>query len=195
MVIMLPKSMAGNFMIENFTVEISRGRVHISGRNASENIFNITDMIVKKFSPGFVIAENDSVLEVTWMSMPQPEMDPSIFSNILNFTWVGIGNTTYATNNIWLKNVGKNKIKIYVCGENYPGIIEFSVMSGTRIFGRYTLPECDSSQPFNNGIQIAPKFNGIVGIPSGKEIEIYNSRITYYQNYTEGSLNFSIAIA
>jgi hypothetical protein len=94
-----------------------------------------------------------------------------------------------------LKNVGNNTINISVCGENYPGIVEFIVKSGTRFSPTWlTLPVCNSSQPFNNGIQIVPSFYGKPGLPMGKEIVIYRSRITYNQNYTFGNLNFTISV-
>jgi len=197
MIITRPMSMKGSFTINNFTVEIRDGKVDLFGSNIFHELFNIAGMQVKKFSPGFVIADNDSALEVTWMDVPQPEPEidpPANFSNILNFTPAPIGNTTYALNNIWLKNVGNNSIKIYVCGENYPGIVEFLIKSGTRIFGWKTLPVCDYSQPLNNGTQIVPNIYLNASLPPGKEIVIYNSRITYTQNFTIGSLNFTITV-
>jgi len=192
MVFMNPKIMS--IIVNQYKVHISGGKVDISGKNISNNLFNITGMDIKNFSPGFVITNNDSALEVTWMSTNQNILNPPInFTNILNFTPGPIGNTTYAKNNVFLKNVGNTLVKIYVCGDNYPGVVEFLIKSGTRFSPTWlTLPVCDYSQPFSNGIQIVPNFYGNISLPIGKEIEIYNSRITYTQNYTVGSLNFNI---
>lgn len=193
MIIMSPKSMSGKFEITDFNVEILDGKVDISGGNVSSDLFSVTDMELKKFSPGYITIQDNSLLEITWVDVPQPEVDPpGVFPNILNFTPASIGNTTYALNNVWLKNVGNNSIRIYVCGENYPGIVEFLIKSGTRIFGWKTLPVCDFFQPFNNGTQIVPYIYENTTLPPGKEIVIYNSRITYNQNFTEGNLNFTI---
>jgi hypothetical protein len=193
MVFMNPKIMS---VTVNYSVHIFGGKIDISGRNISNDLFNITGMEIKKFSPGFVVINNDSALEVTWMNTNQTILNPPInFTNILNFPPGPIGNTTYAKNNVFLKNVGNTSIKIYVCGENYPGTVEFYIKSGTRISGLQTLPVCDYSQSFSNGIQIVPNFYGNISLPIGKEIEIYNSRITYTQNYTVGSLNFNITVA
>lgn len=60
-------------------------------------------------------------------------------------------------------------------------------------FFEFVLSECNSSQLFNNGIQIVPYIYGNQSLPSGKEIALYNSRITYNQNYTVVSLNFTIS--
>jgi len=193
MVVMYPKYIARNTVINNFTVQVFGGKVDISGMNASNNLFSITGMEIKKFYPGFIVIDNDSALEVTRSNILQPLIStPFNLSSILNFTPGLIGNTTYANNNVMLKNVGNNSINISVCGINYPGIVEFLVKSGTRFSNWITLPECDSTQPFNNGVQIVPVYYGKPGLPIGKEIVIYNSRITYDKNYTQGDLNFTI---
>jgi len=103
----------------------------------------------------------------------------------LKFSSYKLFNITYADNNVKITNNGSSiPIFLYVCGENFPGIVSFIPQIGTIFLGWKYLPVCDSLQPHYNGLRIS------YSLGLNKGVTLYIPKIYYTQPWSQGTLHF-----
>lgn len=166
----------------NNTIDIGDTINIAGGENSSDDLFNITDMKVRK---PFINKSIMSGIQVQYsdyapfLTFPEPQY---------------IGQTVYATNNVIMRNIGQLPLNIYVCGKNFTGIVEFSIKKGTFIGHYVELPVCDDSLPHKNGILLNQFFYFIPLFPN-KHMQLLTPRIMYTSEYEQGELEFLVELA
>jgi hypothetical protein len=158
------------------------------GETSSDDLFNIT-MIVpnisRKIRTPFIYKTIMSGIQVQYsdyapfLTFPEPQY---------------IGQTLYATNNVIIRNIGKLPLNVYVCGNNFTGIVDFAIKRGTCIGHCIVLPVCDDSLPHKNGILLDQFLYSTPLLPN-KHIQLLTPRITYMSEYEQGELEFMTELA
>jgi hypothetical protein len=107
----------------------------------------------------------------------------------LKFSSYKLNSIVYADNNVKITNIGSSApIFLYVCGENFPGIVSFIPQIGTKSLGWQYLPVCDSLQPHNNGLRIS------YALGLNKGVLLYVPKIFYNVPWSQGTLHFEYDI-
>jgi hypothetical protein len=105
----------------------------------------------------------------------------------LKFSNYKLYSIVYADNNVKITNIGSSTpIFLYVCGQNFPGIVSFVPQIGTIFLGWKYLPVCDSSQPHYNGLRITYPYS--LGLNKG--VTLYIPKIYYNLPWSQGTLHF-----
>jgi len=101
----------------------------------------------------------------------------------LNFPEGVIGQVIFSMNNAKIKNIGSSRTDLFVCGQDFPGIVQFKLKYGTRMSGWKTLAECPDKT------DVTPTYMWFYkGLQPQHSIQIYNPRILYTGPFTEGKL-------
>ena len=103
----------------------------------------------------------------------------------LRFSNFKLYSIAYADNNVKITNIGSSvPIFLYVCGENFPGIVSFIPQIGTISLGWQYLPVCDSLMPYNNSLRIS------YALGLNKGVRLNNPKIFYNLPWSQGTLHF-----